>query len=315
VIPGCKPVGRGTNCDIFNAERGSGVYTVRSATWYSVNTVYAQLVRDVGCKQAGEMAKKLGVTSAWYSPTFHTCSGTYALGVIDVSPLDMASAYGVFANHGVRMQPTPILKILDAKGHVIEDNTHPTGTRVLSAPVADTVTDILRGVIQYGTGTSANIGRPAAGKTGTASDFTNAWFVGYTPALSTAVWMGHAAGQADTPATRLTNIPYAGGVVGQVFGGSIPAPTWKNYMQAALKGIPPTDFSQPAPLNQTPTPGQVQAQQHPGLDLPNQSPVDQTGNGGPYVVQPPPAVADLPTTTSTTSTTAPPSTTTTSAPP
>ncbi len=312
VIPGCKPVGRSTSCDIFNAEPGSGSYTIRNATWYSVNTVYAQLIRDVGCKDTAETAKKLGVTSVWYSPEFHTCSGTYALGVVDVSPLDMASAYAVFANHGVRMTPTPILKILDAKGHVIEDNTHPIGTRVLSAPVADTVTDILRGVIQYGTGTSANIGRPAAGKTGTASDFTNAWFVGYTPALSTAVWMGYA----DSQSRSLRNIPYAGGVVGEVFGGSIPAPTWKAYMQTALRNVPPTDFSQPAPLGGAP-PDLAKLQQRHGFDLPYQSPVDQTGPGGPYQYQPPPAVADLPTTTTSTSTTSTttPGSTSTSTPP
>jgi penicillin-binding protein 1A len=301
VIPGCKPVSRASNCDIFNAEPGSGIYDIRRATWYSVNTVYAQLVRDVGCKDTAETAKKLGITSAWYSPNFHTCSGTYALGVVDVSPLDMASAYGVFANHGIRVAPTPVVKVLDAKGKVLEDNTHRVGTRVLDAPVADTVTDILRGVIQYGTGTGANIGRPAAGKTGTASDFTNAWFSGYTPALSTAVWMGYANNQS----TRLVGIPFGRGRVGEVFGGTIPATTWKNYMQVALKDVPPTDFSQPAPLSGTVD--QAKRQQRQGFDLPYQQPPDQTGAGGPYQYQPPPAVADLPTTTttSTTSTTAP----------
>jgi penicillin-binding protein 1A len=311
VIPGCKPISRASNCDIFNAEPGSGVYDIRRATWYSVNTVYAQIVRDVGCKETGETAKRLGITSAWYSPTFHTCSGTYALGVVDVSPLDMASAYGVFANHGVRMPPTPVVKVLDAKGKVLEDNTHPVGTRVLDAPVADTVTDILRGVIQYGTGTGANIGRPAVGKTGTASDFTNAWFVGYTPALSTAVWMGYANNQS----TPLRNIPFERGLVGEVFGGTIPATTWKNYMQVALKDVPPTDFSQPAPIA-API-DQAKRQQRQGFDLPFQDPLDQTPPGGPYQYQLPAAVADLPTTTttSTTSTTAPAPTTSSTTPP
>jgi len=123
----------------------------------------------------------------------------------------MASAYGVFANHGLRAEPTPVLKVLDAKGRAIEDNTHPVTTKVLDPGVADTVTDILRGVIQYGTGVAANIGRPAAGKTGTTSDFTNAWFAGYTPTLSTAVWMGYANNQS----TRLQNIRYAGGFFGR----------------------------------------------------------------------------------------------------
>jgi penicillin-binding protein 1A len=243
----------------------------------------------------------MGITSAWYSPQFHTCSGTYALGVLDVSPLDMASAYGVFANHGLRAEPTPVLKVLDAKGRAIEDNTHPVTTKVLDPGVADTVTDILRGVIQYGTGVAANIGRPAAGKTGTTSDFTNAWFAGYTPTLSTAVWMGYANNQS----TRLQNIRYGGKqLFGQVFGGTIPALTWHNFMGAALKDVPPTDFSQPAPIKSIVD--QAKLTQRGGFDAGAQRPLQDSGAGGPYEYVQPPPVADLPTTSTSTSTTSPP---------
>ncbi|MDQ3570995.1 MAG: transglycosylase domain-containing protein, partial [Actinomycetota bacterium] len=186
-VPGCLPgPGPAGRCTIGNAEEsGGGSANVRQATVASINTVYAQLVRDVGCKDAGDMARKLGITAAWYSPQFHTCSGTYALGVIDVSPLDMASAYGVLAAGGRRVDPTPVLLVTEAgpngERRMLEDNAVPKAKQVVPEVVADTVTGILRGVITEGTGTAANIGRPAAGKTGTGQNYTNAWFVGYTP--------------------------------------------------------------------------------------------------------------------------------------
>src|SRR5581483_8891304 len=100
------------------------------------------------------------------------------------------SAYGVFAARGLRAEPIPVVKVIDNTGKVLEDNTQPHASRVLDEVIADNVTDVLRGVISSGTGTRANIGRPAAGKTGTAQEYRDAWFVGYTPTLSTAVWLG-----------------------------------------------------------------------------------------------------------------------------
>ena len=287
-IPGCK----GDHCEIGNNEGGGGgSATLRTATVKSINTVYAQLVRDVGCKETAEMTKKLGIESAWYSPQFHTCSGTYALGVIDVSPMNMASAYGVFANRGVRVAPTPVLKVLDADGEVLEDNTKPQGQRVIEEVVADNVTDVLRGVVSGGTGTRANIGRPAAGKTGTSQNHTNAWFVGFTPTLSAAVWMGYSNNQ-STPLLRIRG-------VSRVFGGTIPAQTWKNFMSAALKDVPVTDFSQPAPIK--PLADALQRQERQGFDPGNRRDPADTGAGGPYEVTPPPPTAEAPSTTTTTS--------------
>ena len=169
------------------------MYTIAQAMWFSVNTVYAQLILDprVTVEATAETAKALGITSAWYSPQVHGAS--YALGSLDVSPLDMASAYGVFDNHGVRVPPTPIIRVENASGKTILDDSRPAGTPVLGPTVADNVTNVLTGVISqpgataYGTG---NIGRPAAGKTGTTSSYVDAWFVGYTPTLVTSVWMG-----------------------------------------------------------------------------------------------------------------------------
>jgi penicillin-binding protein 1A len=239
-IPGCT-VGR---CTISNAEgEASGNTTIKEAMIHSLNTVYAPLGRDVGFPEVGNMAKKLGVQSAWYSKDFHRDSGTYSLGVIDVSPLEMAAAYGVFANRGVRQDATPVVKIIDTTGKVVEDNSAREGKRVISEAVADNVTDALVGVVERGTAAGSGIGRPAAGKTGTTDDFGDAWFVGYTPSLSTSVWMGNS--------TNNNTMSYKGNR--RVYGGSVPAPTWSQFMKQALKDVPATEFSEPAPITKVNT--------------------------------------------------------------
>jgi penicillin-binding protein 1A len=288
-IPNCVSIKPG-DCDIHNNEgEGGGSADIRHATWLSINTVFAQLIRDVGCKDVAEMAKKLGISSAWYSPDIHTCSGTYALGEVGVSPLDMASAYGVFDNHGQRAEPTPIVKIVDAANHTLEDNiaNRPPTTAVLDPVIADNVTDVLRGVISSGTGTAADIGRPAAGKTGTTSGPTNAWFVGYTPSLSTSVWMGYANNQV----TPLRNIHG----FGVVYGGTIPAITWHTFMAEALKDVPATDFGQPAPIQTLAD--KLKEQQRQGINAGDQRFLPATPNGGPYQNTPAPPAVEAPTTT------------------
>src|SRR5207247_5702671 len=110
------------------------------------------------------------------------------------------------------------------------------GTRVLSSKNASLVTYALQGVIQHGTGTAANIGRPEAGKTGTAENFQDAWFCGYTPQLVTCVWVGYPKG--EIPLLNVEGFP-------DVFGGSIPAEIWHDFMQGALKDVPPKDFPTP----------------------------------------------------------------------
>lgn len=208
-----------------------GTLNLRAATARSVNTVYTQLILDVGVKETAEVAKRLGITTVDPEAPY---GAALALGAAEVSPLDMASAFGTFAARGMRAEPTPIIKVTDRDGEVIEDNTEPERRRVLREVIADTVNDILRGVITGGTARNADIGRPAAGKTGTEDKNTDAWFVGYTPALSTAVWMGHIEGQ----------IPMRG-----VTGGSVPARMWAAFMRDALKDVPRTDFTEPAPLD------------------------------------------------------------------
>ena len=304
----------GSACTVIhNAEAAEGgVYTIAQAMWFSVNTVYAQLILDprVTVEATAETAKALGISSAWYSPQVHGAS--YALGSLDVSPLDMASAYGVFDNHGVRVPPTPIIRVENASGKTILDDSRPAGTPVLSPIVADNVTNVLTGVISqpgataYGTG---NIGRPAAGKTGTTSSYVDAWFVGYTPTLVTSVWMGKKNTEDPAKGASLDEVCSAGRqqCVSPVFGGTLPAETWADFMQKAMQGVPATNFNQPAPLqtvgNALPaTPGAILpgAPQYPTV----------IGDGGPYVVNPGVPVVVAPTTTTTTSTPLSTSTTT-----
>jgi penicillin-binding protein 1A len=241
-VPGCS----GDDCTIHNVESGGyGAISLRSATVNSVNTVFAQLIRDVGVPETAEMAHRLGLTMVnpkGIGPDGSPYGVSLTLGAAETSPWDMAAAYSVFANRGLQQPATPVVKVTDADGNVLEDNTKRKPKRVLSEVVADNVNDVLKGVVQSGTGTAAAIGRPdgTAGKTGTSEDFGDAWFVGYTPQLSTAVWMGYA----DSRSRPLRNIKG----VNPVYGGTIPAATWHNFMSEAEKGLPPADFPPPAAL-------------------------------------------------------------------
>jgi penicillin-binding protein 1A len=218
-----------------NYEGGRyGSVDLRTATVKSVNTAYTRLILDVGVEATLELAQRLGLTTATYVPG--DCASV-ALGVKSVSPLDMASAYSVFAARGMRAEPTPVLKVTDRDGNVIIDNTKPTTTRVLKEDVADNVTDILQGVLESGTAAGRGIERPAAGKTGTTQNNNDAWFIGYTPTLATAVWMGY---ENKTSATRKT--------LGNITGGSFPARIWQTFMREALEDVPITEFTEPAPI-------------------------------------------------------------------
>lgn len=228
-FPGC---GSRSGCTVRNAGgQGYGRLSLGQATARSVNTVFAQLIRDVGVKETAALAHRFGVTMIdpdGRTPDGERYGASLALGAKEVSPLDMAAAYGVFANRGIRLPATPVVKVTTADGRVLEDNTNRRGRRVLSTLVADRVTEALRGVVRSGTGTAADIGRPdVAGKTGTTDNHSDAWFVGFTHDLSTAVWMGYADSQRP-----LLNVDGHR----RIFGGSIPAATWGAFMAAALEG-------------------------------------------------------------------------------
>ena len=299
-IPGCKvlPGQQASTCQVHNDEPGSviGSETLAQATAASTNTVYAQVAPQVGCPNVATTAKRLGIDSAYYStPPFYYCS-SYALGEVDVSPLNMASAYGVFANHGQRAAPTPILEIVDAQGKVLVNNINPlpSTSSELPANVADNVTNVLQGVITGGTGTAAQLGRPAAGKTGTTSNYTNAWFAGYTPTLSAAVWMGNADSQAKPMGVVKGVYP--------VYGGTWPALTWRNFMTAALAKVPATPFNQPAPITPPQAAPALQLRAPPAtasVEPGAPGSVAPTPPGGPYRVPAPTPVAPPPATTTT----------------
>lgn len=210
----------------------SGTMTLSDALAHSVNTIAVQLADQVGTKNIIANAKKMGITTLDAKDD----NLAMALGGLTkgVTPLEMASAYGTFANKGVHVKPTAIVKILDRNGNVLEDAStlekEETKTRVMSEREAYEMTTMLEGVIDHGTGTAA-IGRPAAGKTGTTDDNKDAWFVGYTPDIVTAVWIGD-----DTGSHSL----------GEIYGGTIPAEIWKDYMSSATSDESGGDFSAPS---------------------------------------------------------------------
>jgi penicillin-binding protein 1A len=290
-LPECKPTPT-FDCKFGNAEgEGGGSETVRAATAASTNTVFIQIARDVGMANVIEMAKKLGVASAYFSPTKHGSGFPLVLGALNTAPIEMASAYSVFANRGERQEATPIVKVTDSAGKVLIDNIQRKGTRAIDEIVADNVTDILRGVIDHGTGTAANIGRPAAGKTGTSQNYGNAWFVGYTPTLSTAVWMGKTTG--DEPLVHIKG-------VARVYGGTIPARTWKAFMTRALQDVPVTDFNEPAPI--TSITDRLRRNARKGFDPGSRREVRDVTAGEKFEDDVAPPVAEEPTTTSTSTT-------------
>jgi penicillin-binding protein 1A len=283
-----------------------GTLDLRHATWSSVNGVYCRLILDpqVGVDQVMQMSSKLGIRTPAFDPSKYGAS--IGLGVLNASPLEMASAFGVFANHGKRAEPVPVLKVETADHKVLIDNTNAADRAqpVITEAVADNVTDVLKGVLTDGTAHGKGIDRPAAGKTGTAEDAANAWFVGYTPTLSTAVWLGHLSCGASTP-DRDCSLRNIGGVRGEITGGTVPAATWQKYMKRALDGVPVTEFADPAPIEKFADKAKRNARQ--GFDLlPRRYPAGGPGTGG-YVEDAPEPVASPPTTTTspTTTTTSP----------
>ncbi len=205
---------------------GSGSMTIRTATIRSVNVVFAQLIMDVGPSRVADLAMKMGILREVES------NPAIALGGLKngVTPLDMASAYSTLANNGVHAIPRSIYKVTDADGNVIDEYQPETST-IIDTKVAARVNQILKQVVSSGTGRGAQIGRPQAGKTGTTEDHADAWFVGYTPDLVAAVWVGYPQGR----------IPMPG-----MCGGDLPATLWRVFVSQALKDVPPTDFPLPS---------------------------------------------------------------------
>ncbi|MGH2818250.1 MAG: transglycosylase domain-containing protein [Actinomycetota bacterium] len=213
------------------------------ATVNSVNVVYAQvMINDVGEEDVVEMAERMGIRT----PLLPVPSAV--LGANEVNPLDMASAFGTLATNGMHHSPVAVTRIVGPDGRVLyKDKSE--GDQVLEAGAAYLATDALQQVMIRGTGTRAQIGRPAAGKTGTAQEYRDAWFVGYTPDLVASVWVGYPEGQIEmkpsclgsSNACRATRTITSGGVTG----GSFPAMIWQAFMSRAVAGTPTASFSVP----------------------------------------------------------------------
>ncbi|MBW3667653.1 MAG: transglycosylase domain-containing protein [Actinobacteria bacterium] len=203
-----------------------GSLNLIDATKSSVNTVYAQLIDVVGPQKVADLAHQAGVESD-LEPGL-----SLTLGTSEVSVLEMASSYTTFANRGERVPPTVILEVTTADGRVLE-RARPERTKVLERRHADIVTYCLRQVVEGGSGTGAQFGKPLAGKTGTTDDFGDAWFVGYTPKLTAAVWMGYPEGNSR----KMLNVRGR-----KVNGGSFPTTIFKRFMEKATAGMDTGSF-------------------------------------------------------------------------
>lgn len=222
--------------------------TLVRATRSSINVVFAQLMLDIGPQRFVEMAEDLGIGENRISPV---CAAI--LGTEDVNMVEMATVYSTFARSGVRIDPVMVTRINNQDGTSLYENRSDT-LAAIDRSVADQLSWVLSGVISGGTGTNANFGRPAAGKTGTAQNFADATFMGFTPQRATAVWVGF-------PEAQIPMVPPATDI--RVFGGTYPAAIWREIMTAAHEGIEVMEFpappgSAPPPTTEPPLPDSVE---------------------------------------------------------
>src|SRR5207249_4934311 len=213
------------------ADESGGYMSLLDATAHSVNTIFAQLVDIVGPENVVRTARKLGITSSLQP----VCS--IGLGTQAVNPLEMTNAYATLAARGVHRDPQAFELVRGPNGGVIGKLNAP-GAQTIPQNAADLVTYALEGVITHGTGTAAYFGRPAAGKTGTAENYVDAWFCGYVPQLAACVWMGYPKNE-TTPMQNVEGFP-------TVFGGSLPAEIWHDFMAAAVEKVPVKNFPTPS---------------------------------------------------------------------
>ena len=210
-----------------DSGRFSGNVTMRTVATFSMNVPTVKIANELGMDKPIFYAQEMGISTFVLEGDPNDTNLATALGGMTkgVIPLEIASAYGTFANSGIYVPHVAITKVLDRNGKIIFEAV-PEGRQVISQESAANLTSMLEDVIARGTGRSAAIGRPAAGKTGTTSDYKDAWFVGYTPDLVAAVWVGNDDG------TSLDGI----------MGGGVPANVWSHFMQNALLNVPAHDF-------------------------------------------------------------------------
>ncbi len=209
-------------------KRYRGPMTIRAALKLSINTIAAQVGAEVGPSKIVNLGKRFGLTTNLRS------TYSIALGTSEVTLLDMTQAYMVFANEGVRKPPYLIETIHNTSGEQLYKRRELTPQRVYAVPYARQMSAMLRDVIDGGTGHGARLGkRQAGGKTGTTQDYRDAWFIGFTSAMTTGVWMGN-----DDNSTMR-----------KITGGLLPVDAWKGYMREAHKGIKIRPLSAPDPLD------------------------------------------------------------------
>nr|WP_263012975.1 penicillin-binding protein 1A [Ancylothrix sp. D3o] len=201
----------------------SGAVSIRQALAVSLNIPAVKLGQEIGLNKVIEICRTLGIKSPM-QPVI-----SLPLGAVDLTPMEMAGAFATFANNGWHSEPTFIVQVTDSTGQVLLDNT-PKPRLVLDPWASASLNSALQGVINQGTATSAAIGRPAAGKTGTTSAERDIWFVGYVPQLSVALWIGND-----------DYTPLAAGATG----GGFVAPVWRDFMVQALQGTP-VEYFRPA---------------------------------------------------------------------
>lgn len=207
-----------------------GTISITKAMTDSDNTVFAQLGVDVGMDKVDKIAHEMGITTRLYGFPAEAIGGLK----IGVSPLQMSDAYATLANGGTHESGTILNRVVLPDGKTAALNTRPP-KRVFTDGEAYAATQVLKTVITSGTGTAANYGCPAAGKTGTTSNYTDAWFVGYTPQLSTAVWVGY-----PNATTSMNDV----NGLGPGYGGTLAAPIWHDFMESASHGYC-SDFATP----------------------------------------------------------------------
>ncbi|MGD1905184.1 MAG: transglycosylase domain-containing protein, partial [Leptolyngbyaceae cyanobacterium] len=200
-----------------------GNIPIRKALELSRNVPAIKLGQELGINRIIEISRLLGIESPM-EPVI-----SLPLGAVDLTPMELAGAYATFASNGWHSDPTFIVQVTDSSGNVLLDNT-PKPQLVLDPWAAASLTDVLQGVVARGTGTTAQIGRPVAGKTGTTDSQRDVWFVGYVPQLATAIWVGN-----DDYS------PLGSGATG----GGIVAPIWKDFMLQALSDVPVENFRRP----------------------------------------------------------------------
>ncbi|HEX9123094.1 MAG TPA: transglycosylase domain-containing protein, partial [Actinomycetota bacterium] len=225
--PFCSPLWQSADHCVSNAEGAgdSGYVDLWRATEDSVNVVFAQLALDLGPDKIVEAAHQMGITA----PLDAVPSIT--LGTEEVSTLDMASAYSTLANGGVHCEPFAIARVMLPDGKKLYQHKG-SCTQAIAPDIAHLVTAMMERVVCCGTGTAAQIGRPIAGKTGTGQDYTNVYFAGFTPQVATAVWVGFPEG----------NVPMSTYYGHSVFGGTLAAPIWHDFMVRALAGMQVESF-------------------------------------------------------------------------